>query len=342
MVEAPGTVGKTGPIPIFEKELERVHAAIEDYGRESPSHIAIIADPFAGQGMLFSHIREQYAERVVHLPLFSVVRSKDFTSGFYGSQDIVLMERCHFLALRRIGGFAMLDVFLDALSTSEKIFITGWNTFSWSYLSAVRHIETFFPNIVHLPRLDSTTLKTLILSQYDRRIEFIDDTEKKEEPFFAMETAAYTLPLAGREITLPVPRINPDALRRPQGNGTKDLEDVVFDKINRIAEGNFGVAQRIWEESLDGSTIRLSGIPDAPCAVNLDINEAFLLNIVLSMESISSTDLGEIAGPEINLEQTLYRLTNQGLVEEDRGFYRVRPEALNCVIAYLRKIRMVW
>ena len=120
MVEAPGTVGNTGSIPIFEKELERVHAAIEAYDREGPSHIAIIADPFAGQGMLFSHIREQYADRVVHLPLFSVVRSRDFTSGFYGSQDIVLMERCHFLALRRIGGFAMLDVFLDALSTSEK------------------------------------------------------------------------------------------------------------------------------------------------------------------------------------------------------------------------------
>jgi hypothetical protein len=98
----------------------------------------------------------------------------------------------------------------------------------------------------------------------------------------------------------------------------------------------------LWERSMEFPTIRLSSIPETPCSIELNINEAFLLTIILSMEAIKLVDLAEIAGPEIDIEQTLYRLLNQGLVENEKDFYQIRPEALNCAIDYLKKIRMVW
>lgn len=343
MVGESGSAGKKESLNIFENEITRIQDAIEARDTGRPSHIAVIADPFAGHEVIMQEIKSANPDIVSHIPLFNVVKGKDFLSVLYGTKDVILMERCHFLALRKIGGFAVLDAFLDAVASSDKLLITGWNSFSWSYLNAVRHIETFFPMIVELPRLSSVTLKTLILSRYEKTIRFVDDTERKEEPFLSTEHRRFSLPVIDRSVEVPWPHINPGALHAGRKQQTTiDVEDAVFEKINRIAEGNYGVALKIWEQSLEDSVVNLSSIPEIPCAIHLDINESFLLNSVLSMESINITDLREIAGPEIDLDQTLYRLTNLGLIEEVKGYYQVKAEALNCVISHLRRIRMVW
>ena len=254
------------------------------------------------------------------------------------------MDRCHVLALRRIGGFAMLDAFLDMISMSDnKMFITSWNSFTWSYLRAVKGSDKVFPVVIEVPKLDSKTLMTAVLSHYEGDIQFIDDTSVPgEQPMVSTKRIRLPLPF-GYSRDIPWPRLNIGrGTSRNHGDAQPDAKKVAFDKITRIAEGNYGVGLRIWERSLDYPEVKLSRIPEPPCSVDLDINEAFLLNIVLSMESISFTDLAEIASPEIDIEQTLYRLIRQGLVEEEKGYYRVNPETLNCVISYLRRIRMVW
>lgn len=343
MVGDSGSAGEQESLNIFESELSRIQDAIEAREKGRPSHIAVVADPFAGHELIMQEIKRTNPDIVSHIPLFNVVKGKDFLSTLYGTKDVILMERCHFLALRKIGGFAVLDAFLDLAASSDKLLITGWNSFSWSYLNAVRHIETFFPMIVELPRLSSADLKTVILSRYEEKIRFIDDTERKEEPFLSTEVRRFSLPVVQRSVEVPWPHINAGVLHAgKKQQATTDVEDAVFEKINRIAEGNYGVALRIWEQSLENSVVNLSSIPEIPCAIDLDINESFLLNSVLSMESINITDLREIAGPEIDLDQTLYRLTNEGMIEEVKGYYQVRPEALNCVISHLRRIRMVW
>ncbi|MDE4907656.1 hypothetical protein L0665_03395 [Methanogenium marinum] len=330
----------THPI-LFEEEWDRITAVVDAYDSNRPSHIAVIADPFAGQNILIDGIRRRHPDRVIHIPFFSVVKSRDFLTQITGHKDIVVMDHCHFLATRKIGGFTMLDAFLDYLSTSERLFITQWNSFTWSYLKATRHIDTFFPVTIELPDIDSKTLKPLILSRYTDEIEFIGDVTPPEEPLFSAPQRMVKLPFSNTSLTIPIPRIR-------QGNGggnglhPADAEDAAFDKIIRIADGNFGVAERLWETTFDGKTVRVADIPSIPCAVNLDINESFLLMIILSMESVSTVDLAEIAGPEINLKQALFRLTNQGLVVEEKGYFQIKPEALSCVKGYVTRIRMVW
>jgi hypothetical protein len=327
---------------LFEKEINRIQEAIDSFAEGEFSHIALIGEPFAGQHMIMGEIREKNPDTISYIPFFNVVKGKEAITSTYGTKKIVLMDRCHFLALRRIGGFAMLDAFLDMISMSDKMVITSWNSFTWSYLREVKGIDKFFPVVIEVPKLDSRTLMEAVLSHYEGDIRFIDDTEPPgEQPMVTTKKIRITLPF-GHSLDIPWPWLNM-ASRSPEKNAEKpDIQKVVFDKITRIAEGNYGVGLRIWERSLDYPEIKLSKIPEPPCTIELDINEAFLLTIVLSMESISFTDLAEIASPEIDIEQTLYRLISQGLVEQKKGYYRVNPETLNCVISYLKRIRMVW
>ncbi len=335
--------GAEMPAVLFEHEVALIREAIDAYTGESPAHIAVIADPFAGQSMMMQQIIRFYPHRVTHLPFYSVVRNTGFLDTVRGTEEIVLMEGCHFLALRRIGGFAMLDAFLELLATSGKLFITGWNSFAWSYLNAVTRLEENFPVVIRLPRIENATLKAMILSRYDHPLLFVDDTPPQEKRRVSIESRLLDLPFSDSPVTVPWLKIAPRA--GVSGDVTETAgaaEDAIFDRINRIALGNYGVALRIWERSLVSDTVRMSSIPANPCTVSLTIDEAFLLAVILSMESISFSDLEEIAHTDIDVRQVLYRLRVQGLIEEERDSYRVKPEALHCVSAYLRKIRMVW
>ncbi|MDN7023358.1 hypothetical protein FGU65_00330 [Methanoculleus sp. FWC-SCC1] len=323
---------------LFRAEIARVHEAVSAYTGESPSHIAVIAEPFAGQQVMMEQITRYYPHRVTHLPFYSVARNTDFLDTMRRTEEIVLMERCHFLALRRVGGFAMLDAFLDFLSMSEKLFITGWNAFTWSYLNAVVGIEKNFPIVIRLPRIDDETLKAMILSRYDHPIRFVDDTPVQEKKRVSIQQRLVSVPFLDAPVQIPWIAVDTENT----GSGRGDAGDAVFNRINNLAQGNYGVALRIWERSIEENTVLMSRIPALPCTVSLTIDEAFLLTIILSMESISSADLEAIAHPEIDLALVLYRLRIQGLVEEERGYYQVKPEALHCVSAYLKKIRMVW
>jgi hypothetical protein len=322
---------------IFASEISLIDNAIGSFDKGDRLNVALVTDPFAGQHLVIKEIRQRYADRITHLPFFSVVTGKDFLSNLYKAEDIIIMEKCHFLALRKVGGFAMLDTFLDFLASSDKLFITTWNSYSWSYLDAVKNIGAFFPTIVQLPRIDSKTLKSIILTQYEEEIEFIDDSIEEERPFITYTRYPLRIPFFDAPFYIPWIEVNK--------SGTKEqasVEDVIFGKIARIADGNLGVAMKLWERSLENGEMRVSRIPSLPCSLSLDINEAFLLNIILSLESIQLVDLAEIAGPEIDIETVLYYLMNKGLVEAEKGYYHIRPEALNCAIAYLKRNRMVW
>lgn len=337
MAEEPESQEEGNGRNIFSNEISMIEEIIDTFQAGNLTNIALITDPFAGQDIIIGDIREKYGDNVSHYPFFSVVTGKDFLANLYQAKDIVLIENCHFLALRKIGGFEILDAFLDFLSTSDKLFITTWNSYTWSYLDAVRNISAFFPETVKIPRIDGGLLKDLVRSRYQGEIVYIDDTPLEERRILRIRHRKTVIPFSTRSFDLPYPEFTlggPDERKSP--------EEVALGKIVRIADGNPGIALKIWERTLENNTLKVSAIPDLPCSIELDINESFLLAIILSMESIKLIDLAEIAGPEIDIEQTLYRLLNQGLVEEERGFYHIRPVALNCTIAYLKKKRVVW
>lgn len=329
-------------VTLFCAELERLEAVIRDFDEGKRSNTAVISAPYAGRMLLMKELRERYTDRCAFLSFFSVVTQRDFISDLYGSQDIVVLEKCHFLALRKIGGFTMLDELLKVMATSEKLFITSWNSYAWAYLREVRNIDRFFPVAVTIPKFEPEPLKKYILSKYDRKIEFIDD-QKWENPILlkGMKKRLH-LPFTERTVDIPWVSLNRSLLRMSGKKEKLAAEDVICNKICWIANGNLGVAEHIFEQAMEFPQVRTSRIPTEPCAINFDTNEAYLLDIILSMESLKMTDLEEIALPEIDVGNIIYRLLNSGLVAMENEYYVIRPEALNCVVDALTKLRLVW
>jgi hypothetical protein len=120
------------------------------------------------------------------------------------------------------------------------------------------------------------------------------------------------------------------------------IDDVIFEKINRIAQGNPGVAILLWDTSLKDNTVTLNAITETPYSISLDTNESFILSVILSMECLHAKDLLAMAGSEMDIEQVLYRLLQHGLVMNSSGYYSIVPFALVPVTDYLKKTRRLW
>jgi hypothetical protein len=163
--------------------------------------------------------------------------------------------------------------------------------------------------------------------------------------FFSIIHVPVRLPLAGIEATIPWVKLNFTVMlsKLPRKERIHvSIEDIIFEKINRMADGNPGVAILIWENSLKDNRISLGMIQEPACALSLDINESFILSIILSLKSVHYRDLLGIAGCEIDIDQVLYRLIQQGLVLEKDGYYHISPLFLKCSVDYLRRTRRLW
>jgi hypothetical protein len=334
------------PVIGLEKELKEITGAIERFGSGAPEHIAIVAEPMGGRTTIVNEIRRMYGDRVHYLPLEFVISASGIPDFSTIPEDIILIDNCRFLATRRIGGFDVLDAFLLAQISSKKLFITTWNVFSWQYLSEVMNIEEYFPKVVTIGRMDTPVLKEMILSRYKPgEIRFLDEGAAERSMFYSLIHQTVRLPLTGTEVSIPWIKLNFTVMLRklPRKNRIQvSIEDVIFEKINRISRGIPGVAILLWESSLKEKTISLASINEIPYTIDIDTNESFILTIILSMKSLHEKDLIAIAGSEMDIRRVLYRLVQQGLVVDDAGYYSIPPFALGPVIDYLKKTRRLW
>ena len=330
----------------YDRELAEIKEAIERYGTGAPSHIAIVAEPMAGRTTLVAEIRRIYGDRVNYLPLEFVIKQPGFLDSLALEGDIILIDNCQFLSTRRIGGFEVLNEFLRTQITSKKLFITTWNTHCWQYLCSVMNLDAYFPTIVSLNKIDTPVLKQVILSRYKPgEIRFMDEGIAERSMFFSIIHSTMQLPFTSTEITVPWVKPNFTLMLRklPRKKRVQiSLEDVIFEKINRIAFGNHGVAVMLWDESLKENGISLSAITETQFFISLDTNESFILSVILSMESLHAKDLSAIAGSEMDIDRVIYRLVQQRLVRDSTGYYSIEPFALGPVTEYLRRTRRLW
>jgi len=329
-----------------EQEFEKITRAIDRFGSGAPSHIAVVAEPMYGRTRIVNEIRRIYGDRVHYLSFESIISPSTLPDFSSIDSDIIVIDNCQFLATRRIGGFETLDLFLRRQITSKKLFITTWNAHSWHYLSAVMHLDAYFPTIVILPRMDTPLLKQVIMARHKPgEIRFSDQGTAERSMFFSLIHRSIRLPFMKKEITVPWLKLNFTVMLRkiPRKKRVQvSTEDVIFEKINRIAQGNPGVAILLWETSLNNNTLSLSAINEIPYTISLDPDESFILSIILSMESLHAKDLAAITGSEMDIERVLYRLVQQNLIEDHAGYYGILPFALGPVTDYLRKTRRLW
>lgn len=256
----------------------------------------------------------------------------------------MILDNCHFLYQRTICGFDILEDFLKSILSSNNLVITTWNLYSWNYLDEVLNIGKFFPVQLKLPKFTLGELKELILSGYkEGELEFLDDVTPEAKR--VVNVVRYPVAIKRLEKSFNIPFFKIDfarlRFRLSRKEEKKKAEDIVFEMVNRVANGNPGVAKVIWAKSLEYPSIKPSSVREPSFKIELDYTESFILYVILSMESITEENLVVITG-EIKVDQILYRLTQQGLITVEYGYYKIRPEALHSVVDYLKKTRVMW
>lgn len=329
---------------IFENEIKRIQDEINNYDKKKVNHIAVISEPYSGIDYILNKITGDNSEKINDIKLFGPVKNKDYFTNFYTNKEIVLLRNSQYLYTRKKGGFNVYEAFLNNLPSADRLFITSWNKFAWNYIKEISNIEDLFPVQIHLPELDSKSLMKIIMSGLSEKIVFIDDRD-----FTASQNlwvrGNFRINISFLNINCNIPYFKPNFKALKAEKRLVDMQDVqseVFFRITRLAEGKYDVAYKIWKNSLKDNEIRMSRIPQLPLTTIPNLNESFVLSIILSMEAICYDDLQEVTGPVINLRQVTYRLVSAGLIENSNDNYRINPEAVNYIINHLRKIRMVW
>ena len=325
-------------------EIERIQGALTDFESGQKVDIAIISEPFAGRTTLVNQIEKMTTHKVTKLSFSSRVKDKEELKIPEHPERIVILDNCHFLYLRTIGGFDLLEDFLKSILSSNNLFITTWNLYSWNYLDEVLNIGQFFPIQLKLPKFTPGELKELILSGYkEGELEFIDDVTPEAKRVVNIVRYPVAIKRLEKSFTIPFFKLDFARLRfrLSRKEEKKKAEDIVFEMINRVSNGNPGVAKVIWAKSLEYPSIKPSSVREPSFKIELDYTESFILYVILSMESITEEELVEITG-EMKVDQILYRLAQQGLITVEYGYYKIRPEAVNSVVNYLKKSRVMW
>lgn len=327
----------------FQDEIANVQAAIADFESGSKLNIAIIAEPFAGRTTIVNEIEKINAQKATRFNLSCSVKNIAEMALPEQSKRIVIIDDCQFLYARRIGGFDVLEDFLKSAASSSNLFITTWNLYSWKYLDEVLDIGRYFPVQIALPRLNAGDIKECILSMYEKdEIKFAEDVESEKPAIIKAVKHPVTIK-PFRTINIPFLKIDYSAVKfRLKKEEKVATEDIIFEKIMDISNGNPGVAKVLWHESLEYPVIRLSKIKEFSFDIELDYDESFILSVILSTGTVKKDELTEIAGHEYQIDKMLFRLAKSGLIAVNDDCCRIKPEALRSIEEYLKKLRLVW
>lgn len=335
-----------GEVLGLKKEIEKIQETIADFDTGKKLNIAIVAEPLRGKTTLSSEIERINLNRATKITFSKIVQDKNEISLPDDTKKVVIFDNCHFLYMRKPGGFDIFYEFLDMISSQNRIFVTTWNIYSWKYLNEAFGLVKFFPVQIFIPAFEKENLRFFILKRYEKNeIKFAKDEESKEEPFFYIIKYPLELASLGKKISIPVPKINISYLRNRllKKQKIEAAEDQVFEKLYLESNGNPGIALRIWELGLDYPWMKPKNIGIFSYEVDLEYEEAFTLSLILSYQSLKKSEIAEIMGSMVSVNKILYQLLSQELILKDENdSYLVRPEALSSVITYMEKLRLVW
>jgi hypothetical protein len=353
MVEAHGDEPEKrvlGEVLGLRDTIGEVQAAIADFDVGKRLNVAIIAEPLGGKTTLINEIEKLNLNRATKITFSGIIRDKEEISLPEDTKRVMILDNCHFLYMRKPGGFDVFYEFLNMVSSQNRIFITTWNTFSWKYLNEAFKLEKYFPVLIPIPALEKENLKDLLLKRYEKgEITFGGGEEAKEKALVYIEDHPLELASLGRKVYIPILKINLSYLKKrlfsseEKEEEKETAESRVFGEIYRESKGNPGIALRVWELSIDYPYIEPDDVPHFSYDIELEQEEAFVLELILSYQGLRKSEIVDMISSVLRTDEILFQLLNQKLIfEHEDGSFRVRPEALRSVIAYLEKLRLVW
>lgn len=317
----------------LDDHFATLDAAIERYRSGATPNVAIVSEPFGGREALVEYVTDEL-QSATHVTFPPTATAANLPA--IDDHDVLVLSDCHALFTRHIGGFDVLDTFLESVAVSDTFVITAWNEYAWSYLKAVRDIDESFASVVPDPSLSTESVAALIRERYGPDLPtFVETGAAGRVKSIGFDT--YPLRLAGRTVSVPVPELNLEYLTTSRD----DVETVVFRKIALLSNGNPGIATVLWERSVTDGAVAPAYVEEFDRQPDLDDVEAFVLWTILANDSRSREDLATLFA-DIPIDRAIQTLRQQGLVAVDGEMVSVLPESLYASLADLRRRRLVW
>lgn len=321
--------------------IEAIEDAVTDHLDGQTSNVAVVSEPFAGRDVLLDDAEATLETAVERVTLESVV--EDGLPELSGP-EVFLIDNCHYLYTRQIGGFELFDRFLEYVASSEALFVTSWNRYAWDYLVAVHSIDDVFPTEISVPSLSAEQMAELLTSNYAETMpEFVQTGEAGRVKTIGFGRRELGLP-GGRTVGVTVPELNLEYLASRslrQDEDVEDVEAVVFQKIARLSNGNPGVATALWERSIRDGEIAPVYVEEVDQNLDIDDDEAFVLEALLAKERMSRSTLNAVLD-EIPVHRALQTLSEQGVIEIDGDTTAIDPEYLYAIDTHLKRRRLIW
>lgn len=287
----------------FESSLE----ALPDAGT-----LAIVSDPWGGRKALRDHAEEYLDERPERVAVDSPLNPpSQIPKG-----GLAVIEDCHNMYRREIGGFDALRRFIGMISTTETRTITTWNAFAWNYLASSMAIADAFDVIYSVPRLDVEHARTLL-----------QDTFDIEDPETALDTDEEMVPPSVDDT---IDRIRWRIRMGYRGSVVKSrLEGLLDDSA-----GNPEAICRIFHAKRENADEPIRG------SLDLTYDESYLLWLLASNEGLDRDRLATLI--DGRLETKLSKLSNMGIIRRTDQEIVLDPIAFGPVSNHLERRRLVW
>ncbi len=336
----------------YKDEIEKIEENIMHFGSGPAANIAIISGPYAGKTTFMDNLYYRFPLMSARIKIPAEWKSyEDHVRSLNRvRENIIFIDDCHLLYQRRVGGFEIMEKFLDHIATHpEHLFITSWNSFSWNYLSEVLHVEKHFPCQIYLSRFEKEEIRFVLMSPYDTG-EIIFETGDKNtiERFLVFDKYPIHIKNIGKTINIPFFKLDFSLLRsmieeKLQHEGKerkKTPEDMAFIRIRDISSGNMLLAQMVWNKSLHNSTVKVDEIYSPSFEAELDYDTTFIGFLILSMGRITQDGLEDAIGDEIDVTRSLAILRKYELIDTKDRICSVNPEAIRYIGSLAEHARM--
>ncbi|WP_338738184.1 hypothetical protein [Haloplanus salilacus] len=322
------------PPPVPPVEVDGDAEGLADTLADSDGTVAVVSDPFFDREAVLDHARSALdATRVRLGPAAETGSVPGFDDG------PVVVDDCHHLYARRVGGFDPIDRVLDRLASSSCRVVTSWNRYSWNYLCAVRELDDAFRHVVTLPSLSAERIGATIRDREGALPAFEHPPGEQAPP---VTTATYEVPIPRRDpASIRLPVVDVDYVAAWLGDRDRPgPEELVFQRLARLSNGNPGVAAAVWDACVDGDAVTPTDLDLPVERADPGDDAATVLGVVVAKGAVTREELRAVV-PGVSLDRTLGTLVDRGFVETG-GAVTLCPNGLPSALALLDRRRWLW
>lgn len=242
-----------------------------------------------------------------------------------GSKRIIILEDLQNLYLRKVGGFAALQMLFQLISSTYKnvFWITTGTIYTWQFLIKAIGINDFFSYSIELGELTKEQIVNIIwkrnrISGYNILFE-ASESLQSDKKFIKMSAAEQQI----------------------------FLKDEYFSHLNNFAKSNVSLALIFWllsTKKVDQSEITIGSFkkPDLDFLSVMAMEKIYIIHALIMHDGLSVVHLSEVLNISIEKSKlNLFALLEDGIIMKSEFEYLVNPIVYRNAIFVLKAKNLI-